>query len=436
MGAVHTIGDFIRSVFPPAVNKSGILFRSLLADKEGENGAIESIFTSVEKTRKAWTAHKSVYQQDGEQLQRTLKVFSIIKQLHNESERIFKNRNKLLFVRLGDRIWGTKQDILNIFKTFLNNQNVYIVNNTEPFSANLLEDGSFENRNAWTVVDAVYDSRARFEQSVGVFFPASGSCSQSVDVEGGTLYFLHFFIKGSIRVQVLDNNGRYWDAKGGPDADGAWVPQKCTASFSSDDWANKSAFFFTDATVATVTITFLYEAGRYAFLDYVRMNKKTGSSTFSLIAVFDGVYSDETAALAPGANDDIVAPDFSKMGYFSPGKEDVQDHDRGRISYFDEAPITEGVSPVLTEGAGDSEPLKGYEHMTYADERHPLAPDSPTGSDNYKSVDYTKVSYFDNAYIFGAAGKEAKGIYQELLDIVQPGGVTSTIELLTREQDS
>ena len=123
------------------------------------------------------------------------------------------------------------------------------------------------------------------------------------------------------------------------------------------------------------------------------------------------------------------------MAYFSPGQEDVQERDENTVSYFDNSEITEGISPVLTEGTNDIEPLNGYENMTYADDQQALAPDSPVGSDDYKSVDYEKVSYFDNAYIFGATGKEAKEIYQELLDIVQAGGVTSTIEILTREQD-
>ena len=144
MGAVHTIGDFIRSVFPTIINKNGKLFKALLADKESEAGAIETIFNDVEKTRKAWTEHKSVYQQSGEQLKRTLSVFSIIKQLQNESEQTFKNRNKLLFMRKGARLWGNRRDILNIFKTFYNNQNVYLVNNTEPFADNLLSDGNFD----------------------------------------------------------------------------------------------------------------------------------------------------------------------------------------------------------------------------------------------------------------------------------------------------
>ena len=435
MGAVHTIGDFIRGVFPTTINKNRKLFKSLLADKESEDGTIEAVFNDVEKTRKAWTEHKSVYKQSGEQLQRTLKVFSVIKQLQNESEQTFKNRNKLLFMRGGNRIWGNRRDILNIFKTFYNNQNVYLVNNTEPFAANLLADGNFEKQDAWSLVDAVYEREARFEETTGVLFNAAGTCSQSVNVESVATYFLHFFMKGNIRVRITDNKGRYWNTIGGKDGDGVWSVHEYAVSFTSEEWANKSVFFFTDNAVSSITVTFLYEPGYYAFLDYARLNKKTAASTFSLIAVFEGVYTDETASLAPGTHDDIIQPDYSNMGYFSPGQEDVQECDEDSISYFDNSEIVEDVSPVVTEGTNDIEPLNGYENMSYADEQQALAPDSPVGSDDYKSVDYNKVSYFDSAYIFGATGKAAQEIYQELLDIVQAGGVTSTIEILTREQD-
>ena len=435
MGAVHTIGDFIRSVVPTIINKNGKLFKALLADKESEDGTIETIFNDVEKTRKAWTEHKSVYQQSGEQLKRTLSVFSIIKQLQNESEQTFKNRNKLLFMRKGARLWGNRRDILNIFKTFYNNQNVYLVNNTEPFADNLLSDGNFEKRDAWSLVDAVYEREARFEETTGVLFNAAGTCTQSVNVESVATYFLHFFMKGNIRVRITDNKGRYWNTIGGKDGDGVWSVHEYAVSFASKNWANKSVFFFTDNAVSSITVTFLYEPGYYAFLDYARLNKKTAASTFSLIAVFEGVYTDETASLAPGTHDDIIQPDYSKMGYFSPGQEDVQECDEDSISYFDNSEIVEDVSPVVTEGTNDIEPLNGYENMSYADEQQALAPDSPVGSDDYKSVDYDKVSYFDSAYIFGATGKAAQEIYQELLDIVQAGGVTSTIEILTREQD-
>ena len=58
--AVNSIGDFIKSVFPTLVNKSGKIFKALLADGEG-GGTIESIFEDLEETRKAWTENKSIY---------------------------------------------------------------------------------------------------------------------------------------------------------------------------------------------------------------------------------------------------------------------------------------------------------------------------------------------------------------------------------------
>lgn len=430
--AVNSIGDFIRSVFPTLINKNGTTFKALLADGEG-GGTVEKIFEDLEETRKAWTENKSIYTQSGEQLQKTLAVFSVISQLQNESEATFLKRNELLFYRNGDKVWGDKWNILNIFKTFFNNQNIYLVNNTENFEDNLLEDGNFERQNAWTLEDSSYEREARFEETTGVLFNASGTCKQSKNVNTDTSYFLHFFLKGNIRVQIKDNNGRYWNPKGGEF--GAWSNTEYSMHFESTDWDNKSFYFITDVNVASVQVIFLYEPGYYAFLDYVRLNEKTGASTFSLVAVFEGVYSDETANLAPGTNDDIVAFDYDNMGYHSPGEEDAKQKDYDSMSYLDDAPLEEDVSPVVTEGKNDIEPLDGYENMTYLDEQKALAPQSPVNSDDFKSVDYSKMSYFDSAYIFGATGKEAEEIYQELLDIVQPAGITSTIEILTREQD-
>lgn len=404
MGAVHTIGDFIRSVFPTIVNKNGTIFKALLADKENNDGTIETVFSDVEKARKAWAEHKSVYKQSGEQLQRTLRVFSVIKPLQNESEQTFKDKNELLFVRDSRTLWGNKRDVLQLFKSFCDNQNVYLVNNTEPFADNLLADGNFEKWNAWFLVDASYERKARFEETTGVFFNGTGSCSQSVHIEKNATYFLHFFMKGSIHLQITDNNGRYWNSKGGEDSDGAWVDNKYDLSFTSADWDNKSAFFFTDSTVSSITVTFLAAPSYYAFLDYVRLNKKTEASTFSLIAVSEDVYAPETASLAPGEND--YEPDYTKFGYFSPGEED------------------------------SSESLQDYDNMTYADERLSIASDSFDFSDEYKSIDYDKASYFDSTYIYGGVGRDTEQVYQEILDIVQAGGVTSMIELLTREKNN
>ena len=49
----NAIGEFIKSVFPSTVNRSGEVFKALLADGEG-GGSIEAIFEDLEETRAAW----------------------------------------------------------------------------------------------------------------------------------------------------------------------------------------------------------------------------------------------------------------------------------------------------------------------------------------------------------------------------------------------
>ena len=42
--AVNSIGDFIKSVFSPMVNRNSIVFRSVFADYD-ESGTVEKAFT-------------------------------------------------------------------------------------------------------------------------------------------------------------------------------------------------------------------------------------------------------------------------------------------------------------------------------------------------------------------------------------------------------
>lgn len=429
--AVNTIGDFIKSVFPTMVNKAGTTFKALLTDGEG-GGTVEKIFSDLDETRKAWTGVKSIYDMRGEMFDKTMDIFSVLTMLQTDTEETYLNRLKLLFYRNGHTLWGTRFDILDIFKTLTNNERIYLVNNTD--DENLIKNGNFERQTDWTLEDCSYEREARFEETTGILFNASGYLSQGVTVNADTTYFLHFFVKGNVRVKIVDNNGRYWNPSGGEV--GTWTNTECYVSFGGEDWKDASLFFITDSTVSNITVTFAYEPGKYAFLDFVRLNEKTGASTFSLIAVFEGKYNDKTAHFAPGEADPIIAPaDYKKYGYYAAGEEDTENRAEGSTSFIEKDAFREDVTPVLANGTKDIEPLDGYENMSYNDETKAFAADSPTGSDDYKSVDYSKASYFDNTFIFGASGKQAQEIYQELLDIVQPAGIIGTVEVLTRESD-
>lgn len=429
--AVNTVGDFIKSVFPTLINKKKSVFSALFAN-DSKTGTIETIFNELEETRKVWEIDSAnIYNQTGEQLEKTLALFSVLERVNSDTDHTILARLRLLFYRNGDKVWGDKWNILNLFKTFFNSENVWLINNTD--DENLLINGDFENQGAWVLTDgASYEREARFEGTTGILFNSSGTLEQTVNVNAKTVYFLHFFLKGNVRVKITDNNGRYWIPKG---YTGAWGNTEHWTSFASNDWCNRSMFFINDSRVSSVTVTFGYETGHFGFVDYVRLNKKTKASTFSLIAVFEGTTTDDTANLAPGTNDPIVAHDYDHMMYGSPGNADATQDAQG-VSYLDDentAAITEDVSPTVHGGNSDVEPMEGYDNMTYLDEQKALAPDSPVGYDGHKTVDYEKMSYFDNAFLFGRGG--LKELYQGIMDIVQPAGVTSFIELLTRETD-
>lgn len=397
--AVNSVGDFIKSVFPTLINKKKSVFSALFAN-DSKTGTIETIFNELEETRKVWEIDSAnIYNQTGEQLEKTLALFSVLERVNSDTDHTILARLRLLFYRNGDKVWGDKWNILNLFKTFFNDENVWLINNTD--DENLLINGDFENQDAWVLTDgASYEREARFEGTTGILFNSSGTLEQTVSVNANTVYFLHFFLRGNVRVKITDNNGRYWIPEG---YTGAWGNTEHWTSFvCSEKWCNRSMFFINDGRVSSVTVTFGYETGHYGFVDYVRLNKKTKASTFSLIAVFEGTITDDTANLAPGTNDPIVAHDYDNMMYGSPGNSDV-------------------------------EPMEGYDNMTYLDEQKALAPDSPVGYDGHKTVDYEEMSYFDNAFLFGRG--RLKELYQGIMDIVQPAGVTSFIELLTRETD-
>ena len=49
------------------------------------------------------------------------------------------------------------------------------------------------------------------------------------------------------------------------------------------------------------------------------------------------------------------------------------------------------------------------------------------------TIDYDSMSYYDNAFVYGATGTKSQAVYEELLEIMAAGGTTPFIELVTRE---
>jgi len=359
MDNINSVGNFIRGVFSTLVNKDEEIFKALLAsDDPDKPGTLEQIFNDVEETRNKWCNTPNVYEQEGEMLEKTLSLFSVLSRAYDESDASLKWRNKILYIRNGDTVWGDYWDIVKMFKAYFNSEFVYIVNNTDDISKNLFSGGDFEeNTEAWTLNLCEYSPDARFSGRNGLLFEENGKCSQSVNVNADSVYFVHFFHCGNIRVKIKDNNGRYWRHPN-PYADdfGSWVNTETMVNLpATEKWKSESVFFLTDSEVTNVKISFIGEAG--TSLDYARLFKKEAYPTFSLVVVFTGRSTPETIGLAPGTDD-----------------------------------------PANT-------------------------------------VDYSKMSYIEQAHIYGVKGLSQTGIYTELLEIVRAGGISSYIEILIKELD-
>jgi hypothetical protein len=64
-------------------------------------------------------------------------------------------------------------------------------------------------------------------------------------------------------------------------------------------------------------------------------------------------------------------------------------------------------------------------------EQKPLAPREGDDDDGV-NVDYKKMSYVEQANLYGSDTVRPESVYSELLDIVKAGGITSYIEILSR----
>ena len=431
MDNVNTVGDALRDAFPSLINKSGKVFKALVANPEG-NGTIERIFNDLESVRDKWCNSPDFYHQDGEMFDKTLSFFSYLTRLFDESDQSLKRRNELLFYRDGDTVWGDIWDVKKIFRRYFGTDKVYIVNNTNPAEENLISDGDFEKQNnSWQLDGCAYDSEARFCERTGVKFADVGTCKQTVSVERNSTYFLHFFLQGKIAVQIKDNNGRYWNPQTGEF--GSWSDTPKSTEYSADKWDAKSIFFLTDNTTTAVTISFIGLPGENAFLDYVRLFLKMAYSTFTLVVIFGGIYTDDTMGFAPGTDDPIKRRNYDGYGHLSAGRDD-KDINNDNQSFIEQAALNEDKEPLLSNGTNDVGSIETTNDM-YLDEKTPLAPwsDDKPGI----TVDYSRMSYIEQSHIFGTEGgiELAKSIYTELLEMVRAGGITSYIELLTRELD-
>lgn len=316
----------LRGNFPKTIDKSKPLFSSIVAN-DRHNAAIQKQLEDLFKYMKEWISTPDVYEQTGVMLEKSINFFSFLERYADETEKALKNRFAAIFIRNHDTRWGTAYDVKSVFKQYFPSATIYLVENTNkidditPGLANLFTDGDITTSTptAWTLVNCTASPLARFSKKFGILMNQSGATlSQTVSVNHSSIYFLHFFLKGKVNVQIVDNHGLYWDF-----LTKEWKNSAVNNLLESEEWNNKSLYFTTNNNANNVTVYFKY-VDTETFIDYFRLFAKQPYGSFTVIAHFEGNTATGAFGLAAGDDDPNIEtteptppqPRYSNYGYY------------------------------------------------------------------------------------------------------------------------
>ncbi len=321
-----TLLEQIRSNFPKTIDKSKTVFSAIIANDKN-NASIQKSLIDVKNYATDWVSTPNIYEQTGDMLDKTIKFFSFLERYADETETSIKNRFSAIFVRNHDTRWGTPYDIKSVFEQYFPHATIYLVENTNkidnstPGLGNLFVDGDIntDTPTAWNLINCSTAEEARFSKKFGILLNQSGaSLSQTVNVNSETTYFVHFFMKGKINVQIKDNTNKYWDY-----SSKTWSELPVDNIFISDDWNNRSLFLITNNETTSIEVIFNYVDTK-TYIDYLRLFEKQPYGSFTIIAHFEGNTAVNAFGLAAGDDDPNIEtqdttpplPRYNNYGYY------------------------------------------------------------------------------------------------------------------------
>jgi hypothetical protein len=144
-------------------------------------------------------------------------------------------------------------------------------------------------------------------------------------------------------------------------------------------------------------------------------------------------------AFAPGKNDPVRKRDYSMYGHFSAGRNDDSDPiNPDNLSFVEKDALNDSLiqSPHMAgeEGSAPDADIQDANDMYIESGDTPLAPGKGDDDDGV-DVNYDVMSYIEQANLFGNDVVRPESVYTELLDLVRAGGITSYIEILTRNSE-
>ena len=304
-----TIKEQLRSNFPSIINKTRPVFTSLVASEDG-SAAIEKELDDIISYMANWKNIDDVYKTTGTALEYIAAFFTYLERFLDEPEQSYLDRIHAIFVRANDKVWGTPFNIVHTFEQYFGIDTVYLVENTNAKSENMIVNYDFDDLTDWTNSDVTLDKDAAFIKTYGVLFSNGGYISQDVTLEQDKGYWLHVFYKGEITIEVSNAHILEWSV-----VNQQYESSAAQKTESSNEWKDISMFFIADDTSATITIS----GTEGTFCDYPRLFLKQGSPSFTVMVQFVGESAKNALALAPGQADPVTPPlsiDYDLAGYY------------------------------------------------------------------------------------------------------------------------
>lgn len=297
--------------YPSNIKKDSKIFSALIANSE-QNGAIETELNNSKNYLLEWVNIKDVYETTKDKLEKIVSFFSFIEKFTDETDKSLRNRFSAIFRRGKDTKWGSKLNIKHVFEQYFSLSQVFVIDNTNDISENLIQDGEFEKIESgyWIFSNSTYDKKARFSKGLGALI--NGFIAQSVQVEKNKTYFLHFFYRGKGNVSFKNEKNNYWN-----DKTKEWQKSESYINFASDKWTDFSTWirsedFESESENVEIKIE---NSDTDLCVDYVRFFKKNPYASFTVLVHFDGKNSCKAMALY-GGNEDYPSEIYKNAFYY------------------------------------------------------------------------------------------------------------------------
>lgn len=296
-----TIGELLVKEMPGSVNKEGKIFSSMIANAR-QTGAVEKEMKLWEQFAKYYVNTSNIYKQDGELLDKTVEFFSYLKRFFNETDKGLIKRFKSILYRNGNITWGTPFDIKSIFDSYFTGK-VYLLECVNSLEENLIENGDFDDdTDGWELSgSSEMIADARFSKSYGISLGSNGTIKQSVTLDAGYVYFIHWFITGKCAAIIHNKtDNTYWNY-----TNKTWNNGLVENLFQAENWNNQELYFNLKDFEGEkeIEITFKGIGSGINYIDFILLFKKEPINSFMVIVQNEGDVVEGALALAEGTID-------------------------------------------------------------------------------------------------------------------------------------